>query len=191
VDSTKTDLIRSIPLDLRRVWLLHHCGGKLPAQALDAVQRQPHFADFFRLDRAFALCQKLLSRLLTLFRKQSTEFKKAALRIPDQTHELVLQVDSFALRAISFNRAGRLCDDPLDFVGRQTGSRRDAHLLFAAGGLVGSRNRNDAVGVHFERNFDLRDAARGGRDANQLKLAQASIAFRDFAFTLQDVNFHR
>src|SRR5712691_5932875 len=135
-DSTRTNLIRSILFGPRLARIFHHCVGKLPAQSFDAVQRQSHLANFFRVDRSFALNQKLLSRLLALFGKQSTEFEKAALSISHQTDQLAAQVYYFALNAIAFDRVRGFSDDPLNFVRRQTGSWRDAHLLFAAGGLV-------------------------------------------------------
>ena len=82
-------------------------------------------------------------------------------------------------------------DNALDFFRRKTGSRRDAHLLFAASCFVRGRNRDDAVGVDFERNFDLRNATRRRRNADQFEFPEAAVAVAIFALALQDVDLDR
>src|SRR4051794_24608242 len=84
----------------------------------------------------------------------------------------------------------RLYDDSLDLILGQSRSRRNAHSLFTARRFISRRNRDNAVGVHFERDFDLRNAARGRRNPDQFKLAQTAIVARNLAFTLEDMNLY-
>ena len=53
----------------------------------------------------------------------------------------------------------------VDFIFRQTGRRRDRDLLLASRADIFCRNVDDAVRVNVERYFDLRNAARCGRNA--------------------------
>ena len=48
----------------------------------------------------------------------------------------------------------------------------------------------DAVRVNIERDFDLRHAARGGRDVRQMKFADGLVVARQLTLALQDVDFH-
>ena len=53
-----------------------------------------------------------------------------------------------------------------DFILRQTRRAGDRNFLFLAGRLVLRRDIQNAVGIDVKRHFDLRDAARSGRDAH-------------------------
>ena len=53
------------------------------------------------------------------------------------------------------------------------------------GGLVLGGDVEDAVGVDVEHDVDLRDAARRGRDAAQLELAQQVVVARAAALALK------
>src|SRR5215216_2029403 len=57
------------------------------------------------------------------------------------------------------------------------------------GHLIARRYGYYSIRVNFERHFDLREAARRGRDADKLEPRKASIARRYFALALQHVNF--
>ena len=50
---------------------------------------------------------------------------------------------------------------------------------------------HDAVGIDVEGDFDLRHTTRGGRQVDQLKLAEGLVIRRHFALTLQHVDLHR
>ena len=63
-------------------------------------------------------------------------------------------------------------------------------FLLLAGGLVLGGDVQDAVGVDVEGDFDLRDAARGRRDAVQAEAAQGHVVASHRAFALQDVDVH-
>jgi hypothetical protein len=63
--------------------------------------------------------------------------------------------------------------------------------LLLAGSLVLGADVEDAVGVDVELHFDLRHAARSRRDAGQNETAKGFVVGSHFAFTLQDMDFHR
>src|SRR3546814_6480934 len=50
---------------------------------------------------------------------------------------------------------------------------------------------DDAVGVDVERHLDLRHAARGGRNADKVELAQHLVVGRHLALALEDADRHR
>ena len=78
----------------------------------------------------------------------------------------------------------------LDLLVGQAGARLDLDLLLLAGAQVLGRHVDDAVGVDVEADLDLRDAARRGRDARELELAQRLVVGRHLALALQDVDLH-
>ena len=82
-------------------------------------------------------------------------------------------------------------DHPLDLVVGEAGARPDLDRLLLARPEVLGRHVEDAVGVDVERDLDLRDAARGRRDAGELELAQRLVVGRHLALALQDVDLHR
>src|SRR5690606_5409693 len=61
---------------------------------------------------------------------------------------------------------------------------------FLAGALVFGRHVQDAVGVDVKRDFDLRHAARRGRDPFKVELAQALVARGDFPLALEHLDRH-
>ena len=56
--------------------------------------------------------------------------------------------------------------------------------------LVPRRNGDDTVGIHLEADFDLRNTARRRGNPHQLEARKRSVAIRDLAFALKDVDFH-
>ena len=74
---------------------------------------------------------------------------------------------------------------PLNLVVGETARGLDADLLLLAGGLVLGRDVDDAVGVDVEGDLDLRHAARRGRDAHQVELAEELVVRRHFALALE------
>src|SRR5205807_3182699 len=119
----------------------------------------------------------------------AAKFQERPLSILYEAAQFVVQVEVLAEVSIGFGRSLGLGNDSFDLVWRQTRSRGDAHLLLALRRLVHSRDGQDAVGVDFKRNLDLRDAARRRWNADKFELAQTAISRCDLALTLQDVNF--
>ncbi|EON15887.1 NAD-specific glutamate dehydrogenase [Cupriavidus sp. GA3-3] len=79
----------------------------------------------------------------------------------------------------------------LDLVFRQARVRLDGDPVFLAGRLVLGAHVQDAVGVDVERHFDLRRAARCGRNAFQVELAQQLVAGGHFTLALEHLDGHR
>ena len=63
--------------------------------------------------------------------------------------------------------------------------------MFFAGAEVLGADVDDAVGVDVEGDLDLGHAAGGGRQANQVELAQRHVVLCELALALEHVNFHR
>ena len=63
-------------------------------------------------------------------------------------------------------------------------------MLFLAGCKILCGDVYDAVRIDIERNLDLRDAARCGRDAVQLEQAELLVVAGKFTFALQDVDLN-
>ena len=78
----------------------------------------------------------------------------------------------------------------LDLLVGEPGAGLDLDLLLLARPEVLGRHVDDAVGVDVEADLDLRDAARRGRDARELELAQRLVVGRHLALALQHVDLH-
>ena len=66
-------------------------------------------------------------------------------------------------------------DHPLDLVAREARAALDADLLLVAGAEVLRRHVDDPVRVDVERDLDLRHAARGRRDPDELELPERLV----------------
>ena len=82
-------------------------------------------------------------------------------------------------------------DEFLDVILRQTGGAGDRDLLLLAGAEVFRRHVHDAVRVDVERDLDLRQAARRGRNAHQVERAEKLVAARHLALALEDLDLDR
>ena len=71
--------------------------------------------------------------------------------------------------------------------GRRPAPAHGAGTFSLTGGLVLRVDVEDAIGVHVEGDVDLGDAARRGRDAAQLELAQQVVVARARALALVDL----
>ena len=78
----------------------------------------------------------------------------------------------------------------VDFVLAQSARTGDGDFLLLARTEVLGRDVEDAVGIDVEGHFDLRDAARGGRDAVKMKGAELLIVLGHGALALQHFDFH-
>jgi hypothetical protein len=85
----------------------------------------------------------------------------------------------------------RVLDHLLDVSLGQTARRLDADLLLLAGALVLGVDIDDAVGVDVEGDFDLRNAARRRRNADEIELAEQLVVGGHFAFALEHADGHR
>ena len=92
----------------------------------------------------------------------------------DQRVGLVLGFDQLAALLVFGGMGFGFLDHLLDVGVRQAARGLDADLLFLAGRLVLGGDADDAVGVDVEGDFDLRHAARRGRNALQVEAAQRS-----------------
>jgi hypothetical protein len=81
-------------------------------------------------------------------------------------------------------------DHRLDLGVAQAAAGLDLDLLLLARAQVLRGHGEDAVGVDVEADLDLRHAARGGRDARELELAERLVVRRHLALALQDVDLH-
>ncbi len=75
-------------------------------------------------------------------------------------------------------------------VGQSAGSR-DLDALLLARAQVFGVDVHDAVGIDVERHFNLRHAARRGRNAHQLKAPQRAVVRGHLALTLQNMDADR
>src|SRR5262249_15828389 len=67
----------------------------------------------------------------------------------------------------------------------------DPDLLLLVGCLVLRRYVDNAICIDIESNVDLRYAARGARDPDEIELAKQFIVRSHFAFALEDADSHR
>ncbi|OJH16944.1 glutamate dehydrogenase, partial [Bacillus obstructivus] len=74
-------------------------------------------------------------------------------------------------------------------IGKTTGCL-DADLVFLARALVLGRNVDDTVGIDVETDFDLRNAARCGRNAHEVELAKRLVVGSHFTLALEDADRH-
>ena len=102
--------------------------------------------------------------------------------------EPILGVDFLTLPLVLRCVLLRILDHAIDLGVTQPARRLDADLLFLARGLVLGGHVEDAVRVDVERDFDLRHAARSGRNARELELADGLVVHREIALALQHVN---
>ncbi|EGD00055.1 putative NAD-specific glutamate dehydrogenase encoded in antisense gene pair with dnaKJ [Burkholderia sp. TJI49] len=113
------------------------------------------------------------------------------LRAVDQRVALVARIGQLTQLVIFRRVRFRVLDHLIDFRLGQTRVGLDRDLVFLAGRLVLRADVQDAVRVDVEGHFDLRHAARCGRDAFEVELAEQLVAGRHFAFALEHLDRHR
>ncbi len=80
-------------------------------------------------------------------------------------------------------------DHTLDFLLRQaTLIVRDRNAIRLAGGLIGSGDVEDTVGIDIEGDLDLGDATRGGWDTRELELSEEIVILGARTLTLIDLD---
>ena len=106
----------------------------------------------------------------------------------DQRVALVLGFDQLAALLVFGGMGFGFLDHLLDVGVGKAARGLDADLLLLAGGLVLGGDADNAVGVDVEGDFDLRHAARRGRNALQVEAAQRLVVRRHFAFALEHID---
>ena len=85
----------------------------------------------------------------------------------------------------------RITHHLVDLFFAETRRSGDGDFLFATGAHVFRRHVHDAVRVDVESDFDLRHAARRGRNTDEMEFPEGAIVRSHRAFTLKHVNFDR
>mmetsp|Transcript_27894 Transcript_27894/g.70115 ORF Transcript_27894/g.70115 Transcript_27894/m.70115 type:complete len:574 (+) Transcript_27894:58-1779(+) len=112
------------------------------------------------------------------------------LRRVDEGVRLVLGLDRLLARLVLLGVRLRVAHHLLDLVLVQAAARLDGDLLLLVGGLVLGGDVHNAVGINVKSHLDLRNATRGGRDANQVKVAQHLVVGGHFTLALQHFDAH-
>ena len=114
-------------------------------------------------------------------------FKRLLGRI-DQLVSLVAAIDRFAALLVLVGVGLSVPLHLFDLVLAQPGRGLDADRLLFVGALVCCGHIQDAISIDVEGHLDLRHAARRGRDADQVELAQRPIVGGELAIALQHVD---
>ena len=109
----------------------------------------------------------------------------------DERLGLVLGLDG-SRRFLSVRRMRlRILHHAIDFGIAQPARSLDSDLLRLVRRLVERRHVHDAVGVDVEGDLDLRHAARRGRNAHEIELAEQLVIRGHLALALEDADRHR
>merc|ERR1719231_2101042 len=139
------------------------------------------------------LLESLLDRLLVLVanlvRHALLGVAELVLHRVDVVLKLVARLNLLAHLLVLLLELLRLLDHALDLVLREAALVvGDGDLLVLAGALVLGADVEDAVGVDLEGDLDLRHAARRGRDAAELELAEEVAVLGHGALALEDLD---
>ena len=126
----------------------------------------------------------VLGDLVPVFRKQLFE-------VVDRGVGLVSGFDLLAQLAVLIRVGFGFVPHALDFFLAQAARSGDGNVLLLAGSEVFGRDVDDAVGVNVEGHVNLRQAARGRRDAHQLEFAERPVVPSHGALALQHVDLDR
>ncbi|EJZ09434.1 NAD-specific glutamate dehydrogenase [Mycolicibacterium vaccae ATCC 25954] len=140
-------------------------------------------------DRGVDLGQRLLGNLGSAF--GFTLLLDELLRLVDQRLGLVADVGLFATLTVLVGVRLGVLDHPVDLLLGQAGAFLDLDRVLLAGALVLGGHVHDAVGVDVEGDLDLRDTARGRRDAGQLEGTEQLVVRGDLTLALEHLDLHR
>src|SRR5881394_863915 len=113
------------------------------------------------------------------------------LGLVDDAVEPVAHVDQLPLLLVLLGVERGLLDHALDLVLGEAARGGDLDRLLLAGAQVLRVHVHDAVGVDVEGDLDLRHAARGGRDADQVELTEHLVVRGQFPLALENADGHR
>src|SRR2546428_676958 len=102
----------------------------------------------------------------------------------DRVIGFVARLDLVAVFAVVLGMRLGVLAHVLDLFLAQAAAGCDRDLLLFARAQVFGADMQDAVGVNVERHFDLRHAARGGRDVRQVEFADGFVIAGQLAFPL-------
>ena len=139
-------------------------------------------------ERRLQISNRGFDRGLIAGRNLVAVFLELLFRCVDQSFALVLGFSQFTARSVIASVLFGFLDHALDVVVGKTARRLDAHVLFFVGRLILGADRDDAVGVDVECDFDLRHAARRRGDADEIELAERTVVRRHFALALEDAD---
>ena len=109
----------------------------------------------------------------------------------DQARGLLRTSASSRLGLIGRGHRFGIPDHAIDFVFGEIGRCGDRDLLFLAGAEIFRADVHDAVGIDVERDFDLRNAARRGREPFETEASERLVVARHLAFALEHVDVDR
>ena len=112
--------------------------------------------------------------------------RKLALGRVDQAFGVVLRLGRLTALFVFLGKLLGILHHLLDVGIAETARSLYLDLLFLARALVLGMDRNDAVRVDIERDFDLRHPARRGWNADQIELAKQLVVRRHFALALEN-----
>ena len=127
---------------------------------------------------------------LKVLRKQLCVGFQSNTTIIDQGVGLIFEFDELSALDVLIGIKFGFLPHPLNFRFAQSPGIRNLDALFFSGSLIFSSNFENAVGINFKGNFDLRYAARGCGNAFEQELAETFIVFNQCSLALECVNFH-
>ena len=166
--------------------LLVHRLAKLHGGLGECVGLGLQIFEIVAIEHTLEIGDRLFDRCLVAGLDLLTELAERLLGRVDQAVRLVPRLDQLLALLILFGVLLGLLDHALDLFLVETAGSLDADLLLLAGRLVLGRDVDDAVGVDVEGDLDLRHAARGGRDADEIELAEHLVIGRHLALALED-----
>ena len=108
----------------------------------------------------------------------------------DQGLGVVFGLDLRLTLLVFLGMGFRVFHHALDISIGKAARRLDTDLLLLAGALVPGVHIHDAVGIDVERHLDLRHAARGRRNSDQIELPKHLVIRRHFTFALENPDGH-
>ena len=109
---------------------------------------------------------------------------KPAFRLGDQGQGPITAIDGGPLAAILHGFLFGLLEQFLDFVFAEIGAALNTDALLAAGGAVGGRNLQQAIGIDVEGHLYLGNAAGSRRDAGEAEATKGFVVFPHLPFAL-------
>ena len=109
----------------------------------------------------------------------------------DQTIRVVPGLGQVSPLFVIFGVYLGVLDQPLDLFFAEPARCSDFDRLFFVRAQVLGRDVHDTIRVNVERHFDLRQAARGRGDPNEIELTEQLVVVRHFALPLAHPDRHR
>ena len=127
---------------------------------------------------------ELLSACLLVHRQALLQVAQQLLHLVRDRVELIASIDLLAAPPVLARMRLGETDHLLDLALIQVRALGDRHALLRAGRLVPGRDVEDAVGIDVERDFDLGNAARRGRDSLEPEARELAVVGGQLPFAL-------